>query len=186
MPFIQIIEPEEAHGNLKDIYNAILKSRGKIAEIHKIQSLHPESITAHMGLYMSIMFGRSPLRRVQREMMAVVVSSANKCDYCIRHHGAALMHFWKDAARVRVLSQDYTGAGLPAADLALCEFAEVLTRNPQRTNAEKTARHLLKKHFNDRGILDAALTVSYFNFVNRMALSLGVGLEADPSGYKYE
>ena len=100
MARIEVIEPEAATGILAEVYNELTSSRGKIAEVHKIQSLNPQSIRDHMNLYMTVMFARSPLSRAEREMMAVIVSSANGCAYCIRHHGEALDHFWKDARRV--------------------------------------------------------------------------------------
>ncbi|MEL6864685.1 MAG: hypothetical protein AAFP19_09705, partial [Bacteroidota bacterium] len=74
MPHIQVIQHEEAEGRLKEIYDELVQSRGKLAEVHKTQSLNPETIVAHMDLYMKIMYNKSPLRRYQREMMAVVVS----------------------------------------------------------------------------------------------------------------
>ncbi|MGM0392731.1 MAG: carboxymuconolactone decarboxylase family protein, partial [Bacteroidota bacterium] len=78
MPRINIIQPEEATGRLKEIYDELEKQRGQIAEVHKMQSLRPESILKHM----EIMFSRSPLSRAQREMIAVVVSMANNCSLC--------------------------------------------------------------------------------------------------------
>ena len=90
MPHIEIIQPEQATGELKEIYRNLEESRGKVAEVHKIQSLNPESIVNHMDLYMTVMFGRSPLKRVQREMIAVVVSKANGCLYCQVHHSEAV------------------------------------------------------------------------------------------------
>jgi len=75
MAYINVIEPEDADGELKQIYNNLIEKRGKLAEVHKIQSLNPESIVRHMDFYMTIMFGKSPLKRYQREMMAVVVST---------------------------------------------------------------------------------------------------------------
>ena len=50
MAYIDIIQPENAEGKLKEIYDGLIESRGKIAEVHKIQSLNPESITNHMNL----------------------------------------------------------------------------------------------------------------------------------------
>ncbi|MEM6726629.1 MAG: peroxidase, partial [Bacteroidota bacterium] len=77
MPYIDVIQHEDATGDLKSIYDHLVATRGKLAEVHKIQSLHPKSITAHMDLYMEIMFTKSPLRRYQREMIAVIVSVTN-------------------------------------------------------------------------------------------------------------
>jgi alkylhydroperoxidase/carboxymuconolactone decarboxylase family protein YurZ len=78
MSRISIIQPEEATGRLKGIYDQLEKQRGQIAEVHKMQSLRPESIVKHM----EIMFSKSELSRAQREMMAVVVSVTNNCSYC--------------------------------------------------------------------------------------------------------
>lgn len=186
MALIRTIEPEEAEGELKGIYDDLLQKRGKIAEVHKLQSLNPPSIVAHMDLYMSIMFGSSPLKRKQREMMAVVVSRANDCLYCQKHHGAALEQYWKDAEEVERFREDPGSVELSELDRALCEHAVALTRDPSSDNEERVEK-LRSLGLSDRAILDASLVVAYFNFVNRMVLGLGVELEADEGkGYHYE
>lgn len=73
MAYIETIDENNAEGLLGEIYQNLINTRGKIAEVHKIQSLNPKSIVNHMDLYMTIMFGKSPLKRPQREMIAVVV-----------------------------------------------------------------------------------------------------------------
>ncbi len=184
MSIIKIIEPEEATGELKEIYKELKKSRGKIAEVHKMQSLNPHTITHHMDLYLSIMFGKSPLKRYQREMMAVVVSAINGCKYCIRHHAEALLYYWKDENRLNNLIADYTSANLNEKDILLCKYAEKLSLKPANRTTEQLAQ-TLKELLGDRTLLDASLVISYFNFVNRMVNGLGIELESDPGGYKY-
>ena len=185
MPFIDVIEPEEATGSLKEIYENLQKSRGKIAEVHKIQSLNPESIVTHMDLYMGIMFGKSPLKRAQREMIAVVVSAANNCEYCQLHHIEALNHYWKDDKKVELLRTDFTSIDLSDTDTLLCELAQKLTLNPSSID-ESTIEKLKSSGVNDRAVLDATLVISYFNFVNRMVLGLGVAPDEDEiGGYNY-
>lgn len=187
MPYIKVIQPEDAESPLKEIYEQLAESRGKIAEVHKIQSLNPESIVAHMELYLQIMFGKSPLRRYQREMMAVVVSKTNQCSYCIRHHAEALQFFWKEQQLVENFIQDYRQIDLHPKDLLLCRLAQILTENPTSGEHLDLLEALKNQGLEDRGILDATLVISYFNFVNRMVLGLGVELEADGAdGYKYE
>ncbi|MEX2602771.1 MAG: peroxidase-related enzyme [Gracilimonas sp.] len=186
MPFIEVIEPEEASGSLKEIYDQLIKSRGKLAMVHKIQSLNPESITAHMDLYMQVMFGKSPLKRAQREMIAVVVSAANQCEYCQLHHGEALNHYWKDDEKIEQLREDYNELDLSETDLELCKLAKKLTVHPHAINEEKDIQPLKELGLSDRAILDASLVISYFNFVNRMVLGLGVETnEEEVKGYKY-
>lgn len=185
MAFIDIIEPEDASGSLKEIYDDLRQKRGKLARIHKIQSLNPETIVTHMDLYMSIMFSKSPLSRAQREMMAVVVSAANQCEYCQLHHGEALNHYWKDRKKVNQLRNDYNKLDLDNVDARLCRLAQKLTIHPNKIEEEDIAP-LKNTGLSDRAILDAVLVINYFNFVNRIVMGLGVEAdEKEMQGYKY-
>jgi uncharacterized peroxidase-related enzyme len=186
MPYIETIEPENAEGSLKEIYDGLEKSRGKIAEVHKIQSLNPKSITNHMDLYMTIMFGQSPLKRVHREMMAVIVSIVNKCEYCQRHHLEAVQNFWKDHSKLDQLQKDFEAADISNKEKALCRYAKFLTEDPGLAEDGGLVKPLKEEGFSDREILDATLVIAYFNFVNRMVMGLGVSLETNPGGYKYD
>jgi uncharacterized peroxidase-related enzyme len=182
MSNIKIIQPVEAEGRLKEIYDGLLKTRGQIAEVHKIQSLRPESILKHMDFYMEIMYSKSELSRANREMMAVVVSVANLCEYCRAHHAAALNNYWQDEDKIQKLVS-YQWGFLTNEQQALCQFAKETTLHPSQHDGVK----LLKTFsLSDEAILDATLVVSYFNFVNRMVLTLGVKLEADKGeNYNY-
>ena len=187
MPYINVIQHDESEGRLKKIYDDLLTKRGQLAEIHKIQSLNPESIVNHMDLYMTIMFGKSPIKRYQREMIAVVVSAANNCEYCINHHGEALNHFWKDAERVNQLSVDFDVLDLSDTDRALCHYAYDLTAHPEMVSEDDHIQELLRNGIEERALLDANLAISYFNFVNRIVIGLGVQLEKDGGrGYEYD
>lgn len=186
MPYIDVIQPGEAEGQLKEIYDELIKSRGKIAEVHKIQSLNPTSITNHMDLYMTIMFGRSPLRRVHREMMAVVVSQANNCEYCQVHHLEAVKNFWKSEEMLQSFLRNFEEAPIEEKEKALCRYARTLTLHPEQSGNGALVQPLRDVGFDDRAILDATLVVAYFNFVNRMVMGLGVDLEENPGGYKYD
>lgn len=190
MAHIQTISETDATGELAEIYSGITRNRGKIAEVHSIQSLNPPTIPAHMELYRTVMFAHSPLSRAEREMMAVVVSVANGCDYCIAHHRAALLHFWKDLARCDALEQqarsgafDDPHLGLSPREVRLCRFARQVTNDPAAGEDGSVVAELA---LTDREALDATLVVGYFNFVNRIVLTLGVQIESDPSGYRYD
>lgn len=185
MPTITTIEPEEAEGPLKEIYDNLTESRGKIAEVHKIQSLNPEALVAHMEFYMTIMFGKSPLKRYQREMLGVVTSSVNLCAYCINHHEQALLAYWKDEDKTRQLISDHSKLDLSEIDHLLCDLAEQLTMN-RNTDYSGKIEALKQAGLEDRAILDAVQVISYFNFVNRMVLGLGVEYnEEEMKGYNY-
>ena len=71
MPFIKIISEDNAQGKLKEVYENIIKSRGKLSNIMKIHSLNPDAMIKHMDLYKSLMFDKSNLSRELKEMIAV-------------------------------------------------------------------------------------------------------------------
>jgi uncharacterized peroxidase-related enzyme len=186
MPRIRTIPHAEAAGRLKEIYDELLQKRGKLAEVHQIQSLRPESIVKHMELYMEIMFSRSELSRAEREMMAVVVSVANGCKYCIAHHEAALRHYVRGEPKIKSILNPDDFKTLEEREATLCRFARHLTLNPQDHENTVYTIHLREAALSDSAILDAVLVISYFNFVNRIVLALGVELsQEEVGGYKY-
>ncbi|MFN2627139.1 MAG: carboxymuconolactone decarboxylase family protein [Gaiellaceae bacterium] len=82
MPHLRLVEVAEAAGELRREYQAAAgRSGGKVFNIVKAMSLRPRVLKASMALYREIMFGESPLTRVERELLAVVVSAANSCHY---------------------------------------------------------------------------------------------------------
>jgi uncharacterized peroxidase-related enzyme len=81
MAYLRLIEVDEATGELRVEYDAALERAGKVFNVVKAMSLRPEVLKRSIGLYREIMFGPSPLSRQERELLAVVVSSANDCHY---------------------------------------------------------------------------------------------------------
>lgn len=186
MPRIKVIQHNEATGRLKEIYDNLVKSRGKLADVHKIQSLRPESIMAHMALYMEIMYSRSELSRAERELIGTIVSIANGCKYCTKHHSEALNHYWKDDSKIKKLTNESLAEILTPKEISMCEFSTHLTLHPDQHENNDYTLKLKSLGLSDAAILDVVLVTAYFNFVNRIVLSLGVELEIDNgTGYKY-
>ena len=81
MPWIEVIEPKDATGELQQEYDEAVRRAGKVFNILKVQSLNPDTLRASMQMYRAAMFGPSGLSRAEREMLATVVSWANHCFY---------------------------------------------------------------------------------------------------------
>jgi alkylhydroperoxidase family enzyme len=79
--WIGTVSPSEATGLLKILYDEAVGRAGKVFQIVRLMSANPEVLRASMGLYLSAVRGPSPLPRAVREMIAVVVSSTNRCHY---------------------------------------------------------------------------------------------------------
>jgi uncharacterized peroxidase-related enzyme len=81
MPYLRLVDEDEASGLLKEEYDAGIKRAGKVFNIVKAMSLRPGVLRRSMQLYRAAMFGPSGLSRIEREILAVVVSRANDCHY---------------------------------------------------------------------------------------------------------
>ena len=82
----------------------------------------------HLELYKSIMFRHKIFSREFMEMIAVVVSKVNNCNYCVNHHAEALNHYWKDEARVKFFIDDYKNLELEEKYNLLLNYAVILTK----------------------------------------------------------
>lgn len=185
MSWIQEIHEPEHGTPLDAAYQRLVQERGRVANILRVHSLRPDAMLHHLDLYMGLLFGPGGLNRRQRELIAVVVSRANNCDYCVSHHREALSRYLKDEATLDAICMDYRGAPLAEADQALASYADKLTRDPSSTTPEDLDT-LRRAGFNDADVLLCNLIAAYFNFVNRIALGLGVSHDADEvGGYKY-
>ncbi len=135
----------------------------------------PESIRLHKDLYLHLMFGKSALTRLEREVIAVVVSQSNPCSYCVTHHSEALSVRARDPKlleTVRELRGEF-------------DYAIKLTKNPAEMSKEDVDT-LRIAGFSDEDVLRINLIVSYFNFANRVISGLGVPLEDKASRvYRY-
>jgi uncharacterized peroxidase-related enzyme len=184
MSWIEEVDVSEAEGKLAETYATLIKQRGKISNILKVHSLNPDAMGNHLDLYMTIMFGKSGLSRAEREAIAVVVSASNDCEYCVSHHAEALRRYMKDEETVSLL---ISADGLETLEPRLSNIvrhAEKLTTAPGAMT-ESDLGELRAEGLSDRDILDITLIVGYFNFVNRIALGLGVAYSDDEmSGYR--
>lgn len=81
MPWIRQVPIDRATGTLKRLFDAALHRAGRVWHIVHIMSVNPPVLGSSMRLYGAIMSGPSPLTRVQRELLATVVSAELECFY---------------------------------------------------------------------------------------------------------
>ena len=184
MSWIDEIDVSDADEKLGTIYAELIKKRGKVSNILKVHSLNPEALGDHLDMYMTLMFGSSGLSRLEREAIAVVVSATNECAYCVSHHAEALRRYIDDEETLDMLA---SADGLETLEPRLSNivrYAEKLTSAPSAMT-ESDLGELRAVELSDKDILDLSLITAYFNFVNRIALGLGVDFSADEmSGYR--
>ncbi len=176
MTWIRTIDPEKAEGRTKEVYDEIVAKRGHLANVFRAEGMEPDVLRHQIGMYTTLLLGPGPLSREEREMIAVVVSAANKSSYGAIHHCEALEHVEKDPeALSKVLAQFVKKSESPRVKTLLA-YAAKLTLDPKDIT-EDDIKDMRDSGLTDQEILRANLLASYFNFSNRVTLGLGVELE---------
>lgn len=130
---------------------------------------HDEAkLLAFNGLYENLMLSRNGLSKLEREMIAVVVSSINHCFYCLTAHGAAVRQISGDPMLGEQMVMNYRAAGLTPRLRAMLDFAAKLTETPDRIE-EADRQALRDAGFSDVDIWDIAAVAAFFNMTNRLA-----------------
>jgi uncharacterized peroxidase-related enzyme len=125
-------------------------------------------LEAFAALYNDLMLAPSGLSKLEREMIAVVVSSQNRCYYCLAAHGAAVRQLADDPVLGELMAMNYRAARLEPRHRAMLDFAVLVTEAPW-TIDEEDREALRAVGFSDRDIWDVAAVASFFNMSNRMA-----------------
>jgi uncharacterized peroxidase-related enzyme len=177
MAYIHVIPESEATGQLGELYKQLAYADGSVDDAFKVLSLNPALLAADATMYRQALYGDSPLARTDRELLAVTVSRLNGCQRCLHHHTATLDALQPDGERDHTMaSMGQDKATLSTRQRVMVAFAERLTREPAALD-QADINCLRDAGLDDRTILDLCNVVSYFNYANRMTLSLGVGLE---------
>jgi uncharacterized peroxidase-related enzyme len=144
---------------------------GFVPNVLKAYSFDQAKLRAFVNMYNDLMLGDSRLSKLEREMIAVVVSSHNKCFYCLTAHGQAVRFLSGDPKLGELLVMNYRTARLSRRQRAMLDFAHKLTAEPDNVG-EADRDKLRKAGFNDRDIWDIAAVAAFFNMTNRFATAI--------------
>ncbi len=141
---------------------------GMIPNVLKAYAFDIDKLNAFTAMYNDLMLGESALSKLEREMIAVVVSSINRCWYCQVAHGAAVRALSGDPKLGEAMVMNYRVADLDARQRAMLDFAAKLTK--ASSEVEEPDRQALRDvGFSDRDIFDIASVAGFFNMTNRVA-----------------
>ena len=141
---------------------------GMVPNVLQAYAFDIGKLNAFTTLYNDVMLADSGLSKLEREMIAVVVSSINKCFYCLTAHGAAVRQLSNNPILGEQLVMNYHSADLDARQKAMLDFAALMTESSQ--DIEESDRGTLRAvGFSDRDIWDIAAVAGFFNMTNRVA-----------------
>lgn len=141
---------------------------GILPNVLQAYAFDEKKLRAFTDMYNDLMLGQSGLSKLEREMIAVVVSSVNHCYYCLVAHGAAVRQLSGDPALGEMMVMNYRAADLSPRQRAMLDFAVKLTETPAKI-IEADRERLREAGFSDRDIWDISSTAAFFNMSNRVA-----------------
>lgn len=144
---------------------------GLVPNVLRAYAFDIEKLDTFTAMYNDLMLGASKLSKLEREMIAVVVSSENRCWYCQVAHGAAVRALSGDPALGEAMVMNFRAANLDKRQRAMLDFAAKLT-NQSAEIEEKDRQTLRDAGFDDREIFDIASVTGFFNMTNRVAAAV--------------
>ena len=142
---------------------------GMVPNVIMANASDPDRLKTFVNFYNRLMIKEGYLSKLEREMIAVVVSSCNKCFYCTIAHGAAVRQLSKNPILGDELSINYRSAKLNKRHKLMLDFSAKLTEFPDKVD-KKDREILSKNNFSDEEILEIVEIVSFFNMTNRIAI----------------
>jgi len=161
-------DPSRLDEDLRGVWQKCLDKLGFVPNVFSAYSLKPQRLRNFMAMYNEIMLADSGLSKLEREMIAVVVSSANRCYYCLVAHGAAVRALSGDPELGEMMALNYRVAKLDPRQRAMLDFTWKLTTTPWLIDDTDRAS-LRAVNLTDQDIFDLSETVAFFNLSNRMA-----------------
>ncbi len=141
---------------------------GFVPNVLRAYAFDNVKLKAFIDMVDDLMLGESGLTKLEREMIAVAVSSVNHCHYCLTAHGAAVRLRGEDPELGELIAQNYRAARLDARQKAMLDFSVKLTEEPGKIE-EADRQRLRKAGFSDRDIWDIAAVAGFYNMSNRLA-----------------
>ena len=166
MPDLDAIDDD-----MKKFFDVCREKLGLLPNVLKAVAYKPGKLRTFVSTYNELMLGDSPLTKLEREMIAVAVSSVNKCFYCLVAHGSAVRELSGDPILGEMIAHNYRTAALTPRHRAMLDFAVKLTETPAKM-VEADRQALRDVGFPESAIYDIADVTAFFNMSNRLAAAV--------------
>ncbi len=179
---LKIPSPRRLDVEIKEIFARCIEKLGFVPNVLRAYTLRPDKFHHFRNYSNALMLGDSGLSKLEREMIAVTVSSLNHCYYCITAHGAAVRQLSGDPSLGEKVAMNYRAAPLSARQRVMLDFAAKLTETPDRIE-EADRQRLRESGFSDEDIFDICDVTGFYNMTNRLAS--GVDMQPNPEYHKF-
>lgn len=154
-------------------FDVCTEKLGFVPNVLRAYAFDIDKLNAFTAMYNDLMLADSGLTKLEREMIAVVVSSINRCWYCQVAHGAAVRQLSGKPELGEAMVMNYRMADLDARQRAMLDFAEKITKQSHAIgDADRQA--LRDVGFCEADIWDIASVAGFFSMTNRVASATGM------------
>jgi uncharacterized peroxidase-related enzyme len=167
-----IPDTEDLPEDLAKLFAKAQANLGFVPNVFRTYAYRPDRMRAWFAHFKQLHVPTEHLSAADREMIAVVVSMANGCLYCLTAHGAALREALGDPVKADRITLDWRRAGLNEKEEAICAYAEKITLHPVETS-EADIERMLSLGLSREEVWDVAEVAAMYNFTNRLAMATG-------------
>lgn len=172
---------DEVPEGVARLWDKAQEAFGFVPNVFRAQAVNGDQFLAWWGYFNLLVNKEGHLTSAERELLAVVVSSLNRCGYCAVSHGAALRTSSEDARTADLVAVNWRQAGLPPREAAMAAYAERLTVHPADV-VEADLEPLRAVGLDDHQIVELVQVVGMFNMTNRVSTALGFVPNAEYHG----
>ena len=168
---LNLPEMDPMPDNIRKYFKLCEDKLGLVPNVLKAYAFNETKLNAFTVMYNDLMLGESNITPLEREMIAVVVSSINRCYYCLVAHGNSVRKLSKNPELGEQMAINYRLADLKPNQRAMMDFAVKMTEESYKI--EEIDRQTLRDNgYSDQDIWDIASIASFFNMSNRMASAI--------------
>lgn len=170
--YLPLPERDDVPEGVSRLWDKAQEAFGFVPNVFRAQALNGEQFLAWWGYFNLLVNKEGHLSNADRELLAVVVSSVNRCTYCEVSHGAALREYTGDPVTADLVASNWRQAGLAEREYAMASYAEKLTLHPAEVT-EADLEPLRAVGLDDHQVLELVQVVGMFNLTNRVSTALG-------------
>ncbi len=172
LSWLRFPDEDDVPAEVRELWAVPLEKLGFVPNVLRFLALRPDHLLRFSSYIDELLQGESGLTKAQREMIAVAVSAANRCHYCVVSHSAALRKLTGDPVLADRIATDFRYAELEPKERAMLDWALELTLHPDACG-EEDVEALRVAGWSDEEIMDIAEVAAMFNLTNRLASGLG-------------
>ncbi len=171
--YLPVPDRDDVPEGVRRLWDKSQEAFGFVPNVFRGQAVNGEQFLAWWGYFNLLVNKEGHLSNADRELLAVVVSSVNRCDYCAISHGAALRSYTGDARTADLVGVNWRQADLPERERAMAAYAERLTLHPAEVT-EADLQPLRDVGLGDHEIVELVQVIGMFNLTNRVSTALGL------------